>query len=901
MNWAFGKKAVITAAFCFTRVSIFSANARFLRLFLYTHDIGMGFLRVNPRFSNGVMRRGKLDGALRWSISHLHIFCFALPNGESWRESMKLRLLIKAATLCGCLTSIWVVSTSAFAQPSTSTCPFNVSDVSPTGTFDAMRDSVVLLRYARGMRGAALVAGTTLTATTVENNITNNLSRLDMNGNGLLDEDDATIISRFAFGYGNSARHTQSVPAWPTDGSQRPSAIGSNYASRLGAANINRFIDAGCPAGVMAAPTADQIAASRFLIQATFGPGMNDIVSFLALSGANHAAKRTTWINQQTAARTGEKHFQYLLARKAEYDAVSERFYSEMAREAFWKQALKNSDQLRQRMAFALSQILVVSSNGGSSDPFELAAYLDILADNAFGNYRDILKKIALSPAQGRYLSHLRNDGQSANPNENFAREILQLFAVGLFELDMNGEKVLVGGTPKASYDEDIVKGFAKIFTGFAMDDPYCKTGDPGWGIALANCADRYGDVHPSWFWEPGRDDLSDPAAVPPKLFPPVLAGWTRSMVAFPGRHSAQSKQLLRYQSYPSLAGIAACNNVNAASGVSAIALASAAAPNAGLLPAPNISGSTISRTKVSVAQANQALEAGIDNIFCHPNVGPFISKHLIKFFVTSNPTPGYVGRVAAVFNNNGSNVRGDMKAVITAILTDAEAVTPATAPNVVMTKFGKLREPMIRYSHILRAFNATKANGRYENPWDLYSPDQGIGQAPLQSPTVFNYYNPEFSPPGHISAANAIGPEFEITTTTSIAATQNRYGGMVSGQSWGNRLYRQGGFMYIGDGCDGETNASKCLLSNYEDLYSLQSDATQLFNYINLVLLGGTLSVAERDRLAAVLNAEYPVPTVPSATANGWSIEGYQNDRHDRVKGALWLAVHMPEFQIQR
>jgi hypothetical protein len=207
---------------------------------------------------------------------------------------MKLRLLIKAATLCGCLTSIWVVSTSAFAQPSTSTCPFNVSDVSPTGTFDAMRDSVVLLRYARGMRGAALVAGTTLTATTVESNITNNLSRLDMNGNGLLDEDDATIISRFAFGYRNNVWYTPTTPA---------SNLGSNYASRNIASNITSFITAGCPAAVMNTPTADQIAASRFLIQSTFGPSMNDIVSFLAISGANHAAKRTTWINQQTGIR----------------------------------------------------------------------------------------------------------------------------------------------------------------------------------------------------------------------------------------------------------------------------------------------------------------------------------------------------------------------------------------------------------------------------------------------------------------------------------------------------------------------------------------------------------------------------------------------------------------------
>lgn len=796
---------------------------------------------------------------------------------------MKLRSILVGGALFAS-----ALSGTAFAQ--VSNCPFNISEVTPTGTPDALRDSVLLLRYARGVRGAGLVAGMTpaLVATDIENRIAANLSRLDMNGNGIVDEDDATIIARITLGYRDDAWYTPTTPA---------NNMGSNYASRTVSANIKKFVDAGCVPITMTSLTADQIAASRFLIQSTFGPSLNDIVSFLALPGANHNQRVTAWINSQTAARTGETHFQYVTARKAEYDAAARTFYSEMSREAFWKQALKNNDQLRQRMAFALSQVLVVSANGGSNDPFELAAYLDILADNAFGNYRDILKRIALSPAQGRYLSHLRNDGQSSNPNENFAREILQLFAVGLFDLDQNGEKKLNAGNPIASYDEDIVKGFAKIFTGFAFDDPYCKTGDPGWRIQVGDgsataCRDTYGDPHPSWFWEPGRDDLG-------ANFPPVLAGWTRSLVAFPGRHSAQSKQLLRYANYPEISGIAACTTVNPASGVNPIALASAASPNGGLLPAPP-TDSSLTRTRVSVAEANKALEAGIDNIFCHPNVGPFISKHLIKFFVTSNPTPDYVGRVTAVFNNNGSGVRGDMRAVITAVLTDVEAVTPASS-TVTLTKFGKLREPVIRYAHILRAFNATKSNGRYEFHYGQDDPEGGLAQAPLQSPTVFNYYNPEYSPPGYISAASAIGPEFEITTTTSIASAQNQFGGVVTGRATNNKLYRQGGYVRLGDGCNDGTNAAICLLSNLEDLYSLQGDSVQLFNYINLVLLGGTLSDTVRGTLVTALDTSYPVPTVPAANATTATIDTYQNRRADRVKGALWLAVHMPEFQIQR
>jgi Protein of unknown function (DUF1800) len=263
------------------------------------------------------------------------------------------------------------------------------------------------------------------------------------------------------------------------------------------------------------------------------------------------------------------------------------------------------------------------------------------------------------------------------------------------------------------------------------------------------------------------------------------------------------------------------------------------------------------------------------------------------------------------MFNNNGSNVRGDMRAVLTQVLTDPEAVDPSTAPGVTLTKFGKLREPLIRYSHILRAFNATKANGRYEFHRDLDNPEYGLSQAPLQSPTVFNYYNPEFSPPGHISNANAIGPEFEITTTSSIAAAQNNFGGIVTSSTGSGtfgdagNLYRQGGVVFIDDyrtgpDCNGSSGANQCLLSDYSDLYGIQGNTAELFNYINLVLLGGTLNNANRDQLVSALDTAYPVTAFPT-TVNATNIRSWQDRRRDRVKGALWMAVHLPEFQIQR
>jgi len=771
------------------------------------------------------------------------------------------------------LGALLLVSAGAHAA-----CPFNVSGVgtlTDPASFDLLRDGVLITRYAQGMRGAALVAGTGTTAATVESNITSNLAQLDINGDGFLDVQDALVINRALLGIANSK--------------QAAGTANVNYGTRTNAAVMQAFVAGGCNI-TFAAPTTDQVDAARFLIQSTFGPSLDDIQSFVALtpdaavSGSNHKKQRATWLNNQLNMARGQKHFDYLLARKVEYDAAGQTFYSEMSREAFWGQALKSPDQLRQRLAFALSEVLVVSENGGSNDPFELAAYLDLLADNGFGNFRDILNKVALSPAMGRYLSHLRNDGGSANPNENFAREILQLFAVGLFMLNPDGT-----ATATASYDENTVKGFAKVFTGFSYDDPYCKVGDPGYAIARNNCADGYATTHPTWSWDPTDDP---PANAGGETFPPVLAGWGRSMVAFPGKHSALSKQLLKYNYASPVAACTAAVN---------IAKPVASGGSDGLLPAITTTGSGVTTgTRVNVTQANATLTAAIDNVFCHPNVGPFISRHLIKFLVTSTPTPAYVQRVATVFNDNGSGIRGDMKAVLRAILLDDEAVSPATTLTATeYAKFGKLKEPMLRLSAILRAFNGTASSGRYIVDY-INGVEDGISQGPLQSPTVFNYFHPDFSPPGPVSTNNAIAPEFQITTTTAVAATQNMFG-RIATDSNGNVLYTQNGmgnFYYPGT-CD-STNTKDCIFSNLSDLYAIQASSANLLDYINLVLLGGTLSQTNKDNLATALETAYPVYNLP-ASPTAANITTWQDRKRNRVKSALWLAVHTPEFQIQR
>jgi uncharacterized protein (DUF1800 family) len=771
------------------------------------------------------------------------------------------------------------------AGPAQAACSFDVAFGNSTA--DPLRDGVLLMRYAKGQRGAALVAGTTAIAADVESRIAARTALLDLNGNGVFDIDDAAVIGRSLVGFKSDA--------WLPDG--RAGA----FATRTDKTKLKAFVDAGCPTtGATTAPTAAHFEAARFLIQSTFGPSRTDIDSFVALSNADHAARASAWITAQMATpRAALSHYQYVATRKPEYAAVSANFGSEMAREAFWAQALTGRDQLRQRVAFALSQILVVSSQGDSDNPFELAGYLDLLANNAFGNYRDILYQVALSPAMGRYLSHLKNDGSNSNPNENFAREVLQLFSVGLFMLQPDGQKTLsqIDGLPIPTYDEPTVKGFARVFTGLSYDDPYCRVGDPAYAVARASCSDGSGDVHPTWNWYPDNEIYKDLG------FVAVDGGWARPMVTFPGRHNPLSKQLLTY---------------NYANPVAACVNALAAASSGGLLPAINTTNSPVTtRTKVTTAQANAVINAAIDNVFCHPNVGPFISKNLIKLLVTSTPSTGYVQRVADAFNNNGGGIRGDMQAVIRAIFLDSEAAQSGVTPP---ANFGKLKEPMLRLSAIFRAFNATSISGRYQLLYGLDDVDSGISQGPLQSPTVFNYYHPEFAPPGPVAAGGATGPEFEITTTTAIASTQNYLSNLVTYVDNGSNNAFSAAF--VGRfGCNinvvsstNPTTSSRqhCQIGDLSDLYTLHADANALFDHLNLLLMGGSLSTANKATLVNALNAAFTTvsppaplagnpPTATQLNTYNTAVSNWQNYKRDRVRGALWLTVHAPEFQIQR
>ena len=513
--------------------------------------------------------------------------------------------------------------------------------------------------------------------------------------------------------------------------------------------------------------------AARFLTQATFGPKAAEIPA-LQTKGFD------AWLNEQFA-KPVNTHIAYLDVATAG-KKITDLYQQEMM-ESFWKSAVTGDDQLRQRVAFALSQILVVSFNSNlSSDEYGVAGYVDVLQRNAFGNFRTLLEEVTLNPAMGRYLDMLQNDKEDPttgrNPNENYAREILQLFSIGLYKLHPDGSLRLdATGLPIATYDQEVIKGFASAFTGWSY----------GWFPATEQ----------NWLY--------------PRVWDNGTQFWRVPMQSYPNHHSLLAKTLL--------------------DGVT--------------LPA--------NRT------AQQDLKDALDNIFHHPNVGPFIARQLIQRMVTSNPSPGYVYRVAQKFDNNGSGVRGDMKAVIRAILLDYEARSLDVLAN---QGFGKMREPILRFAHLLRAFNYTCPCGTYPIYW-MDSPEYAIAQNPLRAPTVFNFYEPAYSHPGHLASAGLHSPEFQITNETSVIGISTFFHYVV-----------RDGFKWERD---------KPLTPDYSAFNAIAGNAPQLINQLDLMMTTGGMSQTLRNSLLA------EVGKISAA------------EPQKRVTTAVHLILTSPDYVIQK
>jgi uncharacterized protein (DUF1800 family) len=519
------------------------------------------------------------------------------------------------------------------------------------------------------------------------------------------------------------------------------------------------------PAAPQPAPLPTSAQAFAFLDEATFGPTNPEIQRVTA-------AGYGTWIDEQLALPP-TLHLpvvQQLFVTNPPPVGMPQAQVDRM--DAWFRASLTAPDQLRQRVAYALSQIFVASDVGAlRTQPQALAFYYDALVRNAFGNYRDLLKDVTLTPAMGVYLSMLGNQkpdpARNIRPDENYAREVMQLFTVGLVQLNADGTpKLDAQGVGLPTYDQSVIEGFANVFT--------------GWTYAGATQAN---------FANPRRNYLAPMAAVP--FF-----------------HSTGTKQLLNGVTVP-----------------------------AGQTP-------------------EQDLDAAIDNLFQHPNVGPFFGRQLIQRLVTANPSPQYVERVARVFADNGRGTRGDLGAVVRAILLDAEARAAPTDTS------GRLEEPFLRFVQLWRAYGARAASGRY-----LYAaPEQAFGQAPLRSPSVFNFYRPDYQPPGEIQSARLVSPEMQITTeTTTVTAA--------------NALYA---VVFNRNSSLANPQPNDVLIDISEEL-ALTDTPPALVDRVAQKLLGGQISAALRQ---AAIDQVGRVPAT---------------NRANRVAEALYLVVTSPEYAVSR
>ncbi len=537
----------------------------------------------------------------------------------------------------------------------------------------------------------------------------------------------------------------------------------------------------------------------RLLNQATFGASQEEAAKVLAMGIPN-------WINNQmTQPISGYPNSKYnVISLKAiptctttdpnnkAYPADSPQaicFRDQLTlagiQRDFFTNAITAPDQLRQRVAWALSQI-TVTSGADQTLAFAhiMARYQNIMFNNAFGNYQTILQQITVSPAMGDYLTMANNDRASGArvPNENYAREIMQLFSVGLEELNDDGTTINDAlGVPIPTYDQNTIKEFAKVFTGYTYADP------------------------------------ANPTAPATKKNAPYYAA---DMVTFPttanSGHETSAKNLLVY---PGTTGVVPANQT-----------------------------------------PQQDLDTAVQNVFNHPNTPAYVGRQLIQRLVTGNPSTAYVQRISNVFKDNGSGVRGDLKAVVKAILLDPEARGPGNPDPT----FGTLREPVLALTGAIRALNGITDGNR------LPGAASNLGQNPYFAPTVFNYFPPDATIPGTSTRA----PEFAIHTTNSAVARANLMYTLV---------YQNG---YAPDPTIPSATGTKLDLSQFA---AIADNPAAMVSKFSDVLTGGQFDPVAQGLVVTAVNA-VPISATPTAA-----------ERTARAQMAAYLMLSSYHFQVQR
>ena len=530
------------------------------------------------------------------------------------------------------------------------------------------------------------------------------------------------------------------------------------------------------PAATLASMPSSARDAARFLSQASFGPRSTDEVEALRRGGFE------AWMEQQFG-RPVASHLAYVEQQRQLN--MDNRASEELSYEAVWQQWLFGDVPLRSRTSWALLQIFVISNIAPDIRTHAMSSYLDMLNRNAFGNYRQLLEDVTLHPAMGYYLNMVESEKEDlvkgTHPNENYAREVLQLFSIGLNQLNPDGTAQLdAAGKAIPTFDEAVIKGYAKAFSGWSF------------GSLDNRNANTFHD----------HDENLE-------------ALWQTPMQPWASYHDTSAKTLL----------------------------------DGRVLPA----GQT----------AQRDMQDALDSIFNHPNVGPFIGRQLIQRLVTSNPSAAHVRRVSAAFANNGAGVRGDMRAVLRAVLLDLEVRGDAPAAR---AGFGKQREPVLRFAQLLRALNAKSATGRNHIHY-LDGADDALGQSPLLAPSVFNFYSPFYRPAGPLANAGLAAPEFQITSETTVVGSLNFFASVI----------HSGGY-----GWDDSR-----LVLDYLPLMPLAgADAAALIDRLDLLLFDLQMTAATRSRLTTLLKALPGVST---------------NEREQRVKSALLVALMSPDHVIQK
>jgi uncharacterized protein (DUF1800 family) len=536
------------------------------------------------------------------------------------------------------------------------------------------------------------------------------------------------------------------------------------------------------------APISDA-AAARFLTMATFGPTQADIDHLRAV-GINQ------WIQQQLSMpTTAERPYVETLDSAMQHPGQKDRL------ESWFNNSITAPDQLRQRAAWALSEIMVASdqANRLQQDPIALAEYYDILARDAFGYYdtnnayhqgtiNTLLTDVTYSPAMGKWLTYINNEGQfpqgsGLSPDENYAREMMQLFSVGLIERNADFSPVLVEGQTVPTYDQDTITANARVFTGLAYNTIFPN----GWNATISDG---------------------------PKYSP---AQWM-PMSCYESHHDEGSKTVI--------------DNI------------------------------LIDNPKPNCDQIDPSSKGDIKqlvNILAnHHNTAPFISRQLIERFTSSNPTPQYIQRVVNVFNDNGHGVYGDLGAVIAAILTDTEAMSGSTGNSAYA--FGKLREPLLKLTALWRYYGAAAGNGLYAIP----NTAQSYGQSPLESPSVFNFFLPDYLPPGEMADTTQYGPEFQISGESSVVSLANDLTTRVN--------------QYVG----AKGNSDKTVAINIAGLVAIAGTPSSLVDQLNHDLMYGGMSTTMRSTMITMVQSVSTDPTV-------------------RTISALQVLLASPEFSIQK